>query len=76
MVLNKFSETPKRYANGGTDFQVVVEYANKKRVDLLVMFTDGKANNPMNAKMPILWVITGPKNEQLKGSKIYLNEVA
>ncbi len=72
IVLNKFKTMPKRYANGGTDFQPVIEYANKKRPDLLIMFTDGEAPNPMNAKMPLLWVITGAKNEELKGKKIYL----
>lgn len=73
LMLNKVTEeTSKRYANGGTDFQCAVNYGLKKHVDLLIVFTDGNAPNPVNTKLPVLWVIKGSKNEELKGTKIYL----
>ena len=56
---------------GGTLFTPVIEYANTKRIDLLVYFTDGKGEDKLLA-MPkgykTLWVISG------RGDKLSLQE--
>ena len=47
---------------GGTKFSPVFEYANNKKINLLVYFTDGKGEEKLNV-MPrgykVLWVISG-----------------
>lgn len=43
---------------GGTDFQEVVDYAEKKAVDGLVIFTDGCASAPTKPKhTKVLWLL-------------------
>lgn len=44
---------------GGTDFNDVLEQANRQRPDGLIFFTDGYADKPrVRPRMPVLWVIT------------------
>lgn len=57
--------------SGGTRFTPVFQYANLKKINLLIYFTDGKGENvlgviPKNYK--ILWVISG------RGQKLSLKE--
>jgi len=75
ITLDKFKEIPKRYASGGTNFQTVFDYANIKRPDLLIVFSDGEATMPvLKRRLNILWTIAGDAStEHLKGSKIKLN---
>ncbi len=48
-----------RTAGGGTDFNDVCEYADKKGVDGLVIFTDGCAGAPKKPKKPkVFWLLT------------------
>ncbi|MEG0013708.1 MAG: VWA-like domain-containing protein [Cellulosilyticaceae bacterium] len=59
------------HRSGATWFTPVFEYANNKKIDLLVYFTDGKGEeklqiNPRGYK--VLWVISG------SGDKLSLNE--
>ena len=56
---------------GGTKFSPVFEYANSKKVNLLVYFTDGKGEDKLKViprGYKILWVISG------RGDKLSLNE--
>ncbi|MDU3061705.1 MAG: VWA-like domain-containing protein [Clostridioides difficile] len=56
---------------GGTRFSPVFEYANNKKINLLVYFTDGKGENKLQViprGYKILWVISG------RGDKISLKE--
>ncbi len=44
---------------GGTDFNDVLEQANRQQPDGLIFFTDGFANHPqVRPRMPVLWVIS------------------
>jgi predicted metal-dependent peptidase len=56
---------------GATKFSPVFEYANEKKINLLVYFTDGKGENKLRV-LPkgykILWVISG------RGDKLSLKE--
>lgn len=56
---------------GGTKFTPVFDYANKKNIDLLIYFTDGKGEEQLKV-MPrgykVLWVISG------RGDKLSLRE--
>lgn len=56
---------------GGTKFTPVFEYANNKKINLLVYFTDGKGEDKLQATprgYKILWVISG------SGDKLSLKE--
>ncbi len=56
---------------GGTKFTPVFEYANNKKINLLVYFTDGKGEDKLQAiprGYKILWVISG------SGDKLSLKE--
>jgi len=56
---------------GGTKFTPVFKYANKKKVNLLVYFTDGKGEDELLTKpmgYKTLWVISG------RGDKLSLKE--
>ena len=55
---------------GGTKFTPVFEYANKKKLNLLVYFTDGKGEDSLEViprGYKVLWVISG------RGDKLSLN---
>ncbi|WP_410496542.1 VWA-like domain-containing protein [Cellulosilyticum sp. ST5] len=51
---------------GGTQFTPVFEYANKKKINLLIYFTDGKGEDKLKV-LPrgykVLWVISGRGDE-------------
>jgi predicted metal-dependent peptidase len=56
---------------GGTKFTPVFEYVNKKKINLLVYFTDGKGEEKLRViprGYKILWVISG------RGDKLSLRE--
>ena len=56
---------------GGTKFTPVFEYANKKKLNLLVYFTDGKGEDRLEViprGYKVLWVISG------RGDKLSLKE--
>lgn len=56
---------------GATKFEPIFEYANNKKFNLLVYFTDGKGEHNLKIKpkgYKILWVISG------RGDKLSLNE--
>jgi predicted metal-dependent peptidase len=56
---------------GGTKFTPVFEYVNKKKINLLVYFTDGKGEEKLRVipkGYKILWVISG------RGDKLSLKE--
>lgn len=47
---------------GGTAYSPVFEYANGKRIDLLVYFTDGKGEERLHCKpqgYKVLWILSG-----------------
>lgn len=49
---------PTTSGRGGTRFDAPLEWANERRPDALLYFTDGKAPAPQQpARMPLLWVI-------------------
>ncbi|MEY4903636.1 MAG: hypothetical protein RLZZ292_1451 [Bacteroidota bacterium] len=65
------------HGRGGTDFNEPIRWANEHLPDALIYFTDGEAPAPhIEARIPVLWVITNAENrkfEQLKDRKIFLN---
>lgn len=64
---------PPRPLAGGTDFQCVIDYAEQKKPDLLIILTDGAAPTPTKPKFPVMWVICGGKdNENLFGKRVLL----
>ena len=58
-------------SGGGTKFLPVFEYANNKKINLLIYFTDGKGEEKLEIKprgYKTLWVISG------RGEKLSLHE--
>lgn len=61
------------YMGGGTQFTPVISYANKKKVNLLVYFTDGKGEERLQVVpegYKVLWVISG-RGEELSLKEPY-----
>ena len=61
----------RNHIRGGTKFTPVFEYANKKKINLLVYFTDGKGEEILQViprGYKVLWVISG------RGDKLSLKD--
>ena len=69
--VRKFKDIKERInIRGGTKFTPVFKYANSKKVNLLVYFTDGKGENRLEViprGYKVLWVISG------RGDKLSLD---
>lgn len=64
--FNKARQNFKIGGRGGTDFQCVVDYADKHKADGLVIFTDGEACEPTKPlKTKVLWLMHS-KDRNLK----------
>jgi predicted metal-dependent peptidase len=60
----KKKKTFKVSGRGGTDFQEILDFADTKRVDGLVIFTDGMAPAPVKPrKLEVLWLTTASNYE-------------
>lgn len=55
--LKKFTDM-KREKRGGTDFSPVFELADKMKIPLVIVFTDGDGEAPISANQNTLWVLT------------------
>jgi predicted metal-dependent peptidase len=61
--IDKKYKKPKRkmdlHGRGGTDFQCVIDYAEKHKYDGLIIFTDGYASAPTKPKnLKVLWIMS------------------
>jgi len=54
----KYIRGRKRVKNGGTDFRPVFELADKMKIPLLIVFTDGDGTAPEHSNQKVLWVLT------------------
>jgi predicted metal-dependent peptidase len=59
LKLRDLKTMPKRPAIGGTNFQKAIDYANKVKPDLLIIFTDGDAHDPKKPNYSLLWALVG-----------------
>lgn len=53
-----FTRKMERARSGGTDFRPVFQMAEKLRIPLLVIFTDGDGTAPETTGLKVLWVLT------------------
>lgn len=74
--VDKFERLPTTfYGRGGTRFDAVISLANKLKVDLLVITTDGHAPDPRPPNCPTIWVITpGGNSNKPFGKKVLIPE--
>ena len=73
MLDDNLKKLPARGLSGGTDFQCVIDYATERKPDLLIYLTDGAAPTPTKPKFPVMWVITGGRdNPALFGKRVLL----
>ncbi len=56
--IEKYIRHKNRLKNGGTDFRPVFELADKMRIPLVIIFTDGEGTAPEYASQKVLWVLT------------------
>lgn len=56
--LESFTRKMEREKNGGTDFRPVFELADRLRIPLLIIFTDGEGTVPEESNQRVLWVLT------------------
>jgi predicted metal-dependent peptidase len=56
--MEKYVRKRERVKNGGTDFRPVFQMADRMRVPLLIIFTDGEGTAPEQANQRVLWVLT------------------
>lgn len=56
--IEKYIKKKERAKNGGTDFRPVFQLADKLRVPLLIIFTDGDGTVPEYAHQKVLWILT------------------
>ncbi|MEE1073419.1 MAG: VWA-like domain-containing protein, partial [Cellulosilyticum sp.] len=72
--VKSIKDLQNRFASqGGTLFTPVFSYLNKKKVDLLIYFTDGKGEKALMSaprQYKVLWVLSG-SSEQLSLEKPY-----
>jgi len=71
--IQNYVRGQKRVKSGGTDFRPVFELADKMRIPLLIIFTDGDGTVPESANQMVLWVLTkGGKKPAAFGHSITL----
>lgn len=56
--IERYVRQNKRVGGGGTDFRPVFELADKMRVPLLIIFTDGEGSAPEHVNQRVLWILT------------------
>jgi predicted metal-dependent peptidase len=59
--LKKAKQTFKVHGRGGTDFQAIMDIANKENCDGLIIYTDGCANAPTKPNCKVLWLMNTKK---------------
>lgn len=73
--VNKYVRRKVRVKSGGTDFRPAFQMADKMRIPLLIIFTDGDGTAPVSANQKVLWVITkGGKKPAPYGHCLMFNE--
>lgn len=76
LLVSSLKEMPKRPAFGGTSFAPVIKYANERKPDLLIVFTDGDAPAPKKPNYPVLWALIGSNSgESLFGKKVKIDDL-
>jgi predicted metal-dependent peptidase len=56
--IGRYVRDKKRVKYGGTDFRPVFQLADKMRIPLLIIFTDGEGKAPESVNQNVLWVLT------------------
>lgn len=59
VLLKKYIEDQGRERRGGTDFTKIFNLADKMKIELVVIFTDGKGLVPKSVNQKVFWLLTG-----------------
>jgi Uncharacterized protein conserved in bacteria len=70
--LNTFVVHQKRAKRGGTDFRPIFQLADERKIPLVIIFTDGDGEAPLNANQKTLWILTKQSKKPAKFG-YYLN---
>lgn len=70
--LSDYIKTSGRERRGGTDFRPVFNLADKLKMPLVIIFTDGEGDAPASVSQKVLWLLTrGGKNPSSFGDSVY-----
>jgi predicted metal-dependent peptidase len=53
-----YLKNKERAKNGGTDFRPIFELADKMKIHLVIIFTDGDGIVPEHVNQKVLWFLT------------------
>ncbi len=56
--LSRFVSDQKRVKRGGTNFRPVFQLADERKIPLVIIFTDGDGEAPLDVNQNTLWVLT------------------
>lgn len=56
--IERFVKEKKRTRGGGTDYKPVFELADRMKMPLLVIFTDGEGSAPPEVNQKVVWMVT------------------
>lgn len=70
--LSEYIKNTDRERRGGTDFRPVFELAEKMKMPLVIIFTDGEGDAPVSVNQKVLWLLTkGGRNPSNFGDAVY-----
>jgi predicted metal-dependent peptidase len=55
--IERYVKDKKRIKSGGTDYRPVFELADKMKIPLLIIFTDGEGTAPPEVNQKVLWML-------------------
>lgn len=58
LPVERYIKEKRRVKNGGTDFNPVFALADRMRIPLVIIFTDGDGKAPEHVDQKVLWVLT------------------
>jgi predicted metal-dependent peptidase len=56
--IDRYSRDKRRVRNGGTDFRPVFTLADKMKIPVVIIFTDGDGAAPESVNQKVLWILT------------------
>ncbi|MGE5633563.1 MAG: DUF2201 family putative metallopeptidase [Caulobacteraceae bacterium] len=56
--IDRYVRAKRRVKNGGTDYRPVFKLADRMRVPLLIIFTDGEGTAPVEVNQKVVWILT------------------
>lgn len=73
--LREFLTDKQRRRKGGTDFRPIFELADREKIPVVIIFTDGQGKAPMSVHQKVLWVLLGQQKAPVNyGTEVHFHE--